>query len=186
MVSAANAPDQAGPRKWILVADDDPGVRGLWVEALKQAGYAAVGAADGLTASHLVHDVFPDLIVLDLKMPHTSGQEFLEHARTRSGLEIPVLIVSGHPEEAPPERLAPGLHIIGRLQKPISPAILVARVREAVGARAPAAPRQTRSRSDRPGDPSRNATGSADLGPASDRNWGAGQHERNGRTSAGL
>jgi len=166
MASAASVPDRTGPRKWILVADDDPGVRRLWVEALEQAGYAAVGAADGLTASHVVHDVFPDLIVLDLKMPHTSGQEFLEHARTRARQQIPVLIVSGHPDEAPPERLAPGLHIIGRLHKPISPAILVARVREAVGASAPDASRQTRPRSDRPGDPSRNATGSADLGPA--------------------
>lgn len=81
------------------MVDDDSRLRTLWVEALRTAGYAAVGAQDGLIASGLIRDLMPDLIILDLRMPHASGRDVLENLRTPPWQKIPLLIVSGYLEE---------------------------------------------------------------------------------------
>jgi chemosensory pili system protein ChpA (sensor histidine kinase/response regulator) len=88
------------PRPWILVVDDDPQVRQLAIEILTYAGYQAVGAAEGLAAIELVRDVSPDLVLLDLHMPRTAGQHFLENLRAHPyWRSTPILIVSGHTDE---------------------------------------------------------------------------------------
>jgi DNA-binding response OmpR family regulator len=120
-------------RRWVLVVDDDARLRALWTEALVQAGYAAVSAEDGMTALELIRDLFPDLILLDLRMPRLSGPGFLKAvASHRRWQTIPILIVSGflEDEEEPDEA---GLRIVGRVQKPLLPSELVERVRAAIG-----------------------------------------------------
>lgn len=121
-------------RRWILVVDDDARLRALWTEALVNAGYAAVGAEDGMTALELIRDLFPDLILLDLRMPRLSGQGFLKavagHKRWQT---IPILIVSGFLEDEEDPDAASGLRVVGRMQKPVRPTELVERVRAAVG-----------------------------------------------------
>jgi response regulator NasT len=122
-------------RRWVLVVDDDHRLRAVWIEALAQAGYAAVGAEDGITALELIRDLFPDLILLDLRMPRLSGWGFLdavrEHHRWK---DIPILIVSAFLEdERDAAATEAGLRIVGRLQKPVRLAELIDRVRAAVG-----------------------------------------------------
>jgi two-component system, chemotaxis family, chemotaxis protein CheY len=121
-------------RKWILVVDDDFRVRDLWVEALQGAGYAAVGAEDGAVALELIRDLFPDLILLDLRMPRLSGWGFLDAIRSHPRWkEIPVLVVSAFLD---PDALAEadkGLRILGGVQKPVTIHELIDRVRAAVG-----------------------------------------------------
>src|SRR5262245_33184765 len=68
-------------QRCVLVADDDPLVRGLWTDALREAGYRVVEAADGLEAVNAMRFLLPDLVVLDLRMPHLSGQDVLALAR---------------------------------------------------------------------------------------------------------
>ena len=121
------------PRKWILLIDDDARLRGLWAEMLEAVGYAVVGAGDGLTANELMRDLFPDLIILDLRMPHLSGWQFLESARARPWQNIPVLIVSGYLDDRQPESIAGGLNIVGKLAKPLTPQELLAKVQEILG-----------------------------------------------------
>ncbi len=116
----------AAPRKWILVVDDDNAVRHLLVRALEDAGYAAVGAEDGLVAGDLVQQLVPHLIILDLHMPRMSGVEFL--ARWQ---QIPVLVLSGYLEEHRRERMPS--NVVGMLQKPFDLAVLIAKVREVLG-----------------------------------------------------
>lgn len=121
-------------RRWILVVDDDTRLRTLWMEALSEAGYATVGAEDGITALELIRDLFPDLILLDLRMPRLSGRGFLDSVRQhRRWSQIPILIVSAFlDDEARPET-EHGLRIVGRMQKPVRLAELIEAVRSTIG-----------------------------------------------------
>jgi two-component system chemotaxis response regulator CheY len=122
-------------RRWILVVDDDTRLRAVWMEALSAAGYATVGAEDGITALELIRDLFPDLILLDLRMPRLSGWGFLDSVRQhRRWKDIPILIVSAYPadDDSRPDA-EQGLRIVGRMQKPVHLAELVGAVRAAVG-----------------------------------------------------
>jgi chemosensory pili system protein ChpA (sensor histidine kinase/response regulator) len=122
------------PRKWVLVVDDNARLRNLWLEVLEEAGYAAVGSEDGLAAGELIRDLFPDMILLDLRMPRASGWDFLENVRANpKWQQIPVVIISAHLEEGPDLAKDSGLRIVGQMEKPVSVADLVAKVREVVG-----------------------------------------------------
>jgi two-component SAPR family response regulator len=80
----------------ILVVDDDPDIRQVLVEALKDEHYRPIAAADGreaiarLSASNGV----PDLVLLDLIMPGVNGYGVLEHIRQNLPQDLPVLIFS--------------------------------------------------------------------------------------------
>ncbi len=121
------------PRKWVLVVDDDARLRAVWTDALAVAGYAVVGSEDGKAALELIRDLFPDLILLDLRMPRMTGQDFLdtvgEHPRWRS---IPILIVSGYLGDDAEVRAA-GVNVVGRMEKPLPLDKLVQQVRAVVG-----------------------------------------------------
>lgn len=121
------------PRKWILVVDDDARLRALWIEALTGAGFAAVGSEDGIAALELIRDLYPDLIMLDLRMPRMSGTTFLDTIRGHPRWQtIPILIVSGYLGEEGDVSTA-GLNVVGRMAKPARLSELIERVREAVG-----------------------------------------------------
>jgi chemosensory pili system protein ChpA (sensor histidine kinase/response regulator) len=122
------------PRKWVLVVDDNARLRALWIEVLEEAGFKAVGSEDGLAAADLIRDLFPDMILLDLRMPRASGWDFLENVRANPRWHtIPVVIVSAHLEEGPDLAADSGLNIVGQLAKPVSVADLVAKVEEVIG-----------------------------------------------------
>lgn len=113
--------------------DDDANVRQLWLDALRLEGYAAVGSEDGLAAAELIRDLFPDLIILDLRMPRMSGWDFLEVIRSNPKWQkIPILIVSGYLEDEP-RPAAAGLTIVGKMAKPVLLQELLGKIRETVG-----------------------------------------------------
>jgi chemosensory pili system protein ChpA (sensor histidine kinase/response regulator) len=121
-------------RKWVLVVDDNARLRALWIEVLEEAGYKAVGSEDGLAAADLIRDLFPDLILLDLRMPRASGWDFLENVRANPRWHtIPVVIVSAHLEEGPDLAADSGLNIVGQLAKPVSVADLLEKVVDIIG-----------------------------------------------------
>ena len=58
----------------MLVAEDEALIRLDLVELLTNEGYQVVGeAADGDEAIALARELRPDLVVMDVKMPHTDG-----------------------------------------------------------------------------------------------------------------
>ena len=124
----------SGARKWVLVVDDNSRLRNLWLEVLEEAVYAAVGSEDGLAAGELIRDLFPDLILLDLRMPRASGWDFLENVRANPKWQrIPVVIVSAHLDEGPDLAKDSGLNIVGQMEKPVAAADLLAKVRALIG-----------------------------------------------------
>ncbi len=62
------------PPMRVLVAEDEALIRMDLVEMLQEEGYAVVGeAGDGGAAVRLAHDLRPDLVLLDVKMPVLDG-----------------------------------------------------------------------------------------------------------------
>jgi CheY-like chemotaxis protein len=87
---------EAGPRKKILVVDDEPDVCLYLSRLFQENGYAAACAGDGLEAMPAVERDKPDLITLDLSMPNKSGVRFYREIKSRPDLkDIPVVFVTG-------------------------------------------------------------------------------------------
>jgi two-component system response regulator VicR len=60
-------------RPVVLVVDDDRGVQDAVREELANSGYEIIVASDGDTAIKLLDALTPDVLVLDLRLPHVSG-----------------------------------------------------------------------------------------------------------------
>jgi PAS domain S-box-containing protein len=126
--------DAAAAQGSILLVEDEEMVRRLARRVLEGTGYAVLEAATGDEAIAIANrrDQRIDLIITDVIMPGMSGQELSAKLREqRPG--IPVLYVSGYSEEAITQhgQLLPNTAF---LQKPFSPAALVVKVREVLGA----------------------------------------------------
>ena len=64
-----------------MVAEDFDDTRTLLRRALELRGYRVVEAHDGLEAVELVEQQCPDLILMDLNMPHLDGLAATERIR---------------------------------------------------------------------------------------------------------
>ena len=82
--------------KKILIIDDDPDILDSMSALLELNGYETVTACDGDDGLAKARADVPDLVLLDLLMPHKSGMRFLNDARNDPALkDIPVVILSG-------------------------------------------------------------------------------------------
>jgi len=110
----------------ILVVEDDARLRNIVRTALERANMHVVTASDGrLALTHAAREA-PDLIVLDVGLPHADGFEVCRQIRTTS--DVPILFLTAHDDEV--DRIL-GLELGGDdyVTKPFSPRELVARIR---------------------------------------------------------
>jgi DNA-binding response OmpR family regulator len=110
----------------ILVADDDQDLLGLIGFTLSQAGYMIVKASDGAAAIKLFAAEAPDLVLLDINMPHASGFQVCETIRQKSRVPVMMLTVRGEEEDLVK---AIELGADDYLTKPFSPRTLLARIK---------------------------------------------------------
>ena len=110
----------------VLIADDDADLRDLIAFALTQAGYLVVRAGDGAAALAAFAAESPDLVILDINMPHASGFQVCEAIRERSAVPVMMLTVRGEEEDLV---RALELGADDYLTKPFSPRTLLARVK---------------------------------------------------------
>lgn len=130
--AAATLDGVATAPKWILIADDDKGIRELWTDMLAGAGYRVLTASNGHDALDLMRAVVPNLILLDLRMPEMSGSALLKVIEGSPVLQqIPVLVISGFLDDDE-FRDVSRFNIVGRLGKPLRNAELLAAVRAAL------------------------------------------------------
>ena len=79
----------------VLVVDDDPAIRELVTETLRDEGYDVSFAEDGMRALELVQEREPDLVLTDIVMPRLSGPELFDQLRL-AGYTGSVVLMSAH------------------------------------------------------------------------------------------
>jgi DNA-binding NarL/FixJ family response regulator len=117
------------PAATVFIVEDDRSCRRLIVDVLRQDGFHTIEAATGREALEMLERMRPDLAVLDVHLPGTSGYEIHRRLRDQFGDELPVIFVSGERTE-PYDRVA-GL-LLGAddyVVKPFDPDELATRVR---------------------------------------------------------
>jgi DNA-binding response OmpR family regulator len=113
----------------VLVVEDDPDIAQLVLHYLGKAGFAAETVSSGREALISIAARPPDLLVLDLMLPHVDGLEICRVARSNDATAaIPIIMLTARAEES--DRIV-GLELGADdyLAKPFSPNELVARVR---------------------------------------------------------
>jgi signal transduction histidine kinase/CheY-like chemotaxis protein len=141
-LESGRVPKAAGRPSTILVAEDEPAVRGLIVSALRSAGHHVLAAEDGNTALEIARryrgDI--DLLCTDGVMPGTSSTTLIASFRALFP-SANVLVCSGHSEELTldPSRLLE----LRYLQKPFTVETLLESVSAALEKPAKATQRAT-------------------------------------------
>lgn len=108
----------------ILIAEDEPEIADIIAAYLARAGLRSLHAADGLQALELHQSHKPDLVLLDVQMPHLDGWQVLAEIRHRS--DTPVIMLTAMDQDI--DKLM-GLRIGADdyVVKPFNPAEVVAR-----------------------------------------------------------
>ena len=131
------------PKPAVVVVDDDPELRALLCDYLRENGLVPAPAADGpglwRALSRLPEP--PAAVVLDLMLPGEDGLSLLRRLRARPDLsaELPVLMLSARGEEM--DRII-GLEVGADdyMAKPFNPRELLARLRALMRRHAPPPP----------------------------------------------
>ena len=81
--------------KTIFFVEDSEVELLAYKRVFERAGYCVQAAKDGLEAIRLLHNVMPDLVLLDLLMPRFDGVEVMKFIRSETRLKtVPVIIFS--------------------------------------------------------------------------------------------
>ncbi|MGB1249999.1 MAG: response regulator transcription factor [Candidatus Promineifilaceae bacterium] len=83
----------------IFVIDDDPELLMMVGMILRRAGHETVLANDSVEGSDRVIVETPDLLILDLMMPHLSGFEVCRKIRASSASHTPIMILTARIQE---------------------------------------------------------------------------------------
>ena len=96
MIAPAEGPLTASKTKTVLIVDDDRSVADTFARMLKLEGFEVATAINAEAGLELAENVRPNAIILDFRMPITSGLQFLRILRAKPHLvEVPVAIVTG-------------------------------------------------------------------------------------------
>lgn len=86
----------------ILVVDDERALANMVSRILEEEGFMATPVGDGAAALVSVRQTPPDLIVLDLSLPHVNGLEVCRQLR-REGVGVPIIMLTAR--DAVPDRV---------------------------------------------------------------------------------
>lgn len=110
----------------ILIAEDES-VTALGLEQdLRALGHSVIGVAgDGVTAVSMARTLSPDLVMLDVRMPHLSGLEAAEQIHGERA--VPIIIVTAYSDAETLSRAAT-VPVFHYLVKPVTAAQLGAAI----------------------------------------------------------
>ncbi|MCA9897614.1 MAG: response regulator [Ardenticatenaceae bacterium] len=114
----------------ILIVDDEPMTRNLLRLMLERVGFDISEAGDGQEALDMVAEKQPDLLILDVMMPHVDGITVCERLRAQAETAVlPIILLSARTS---PEAVRMGLEAGANkyVGKPVSREALIGHVRE--------------------------------------------------------
>ncbi len=104
----------------ILVVEDNELNLKLFCDLLRAHGYEAEAVRDGREAVDRAHAFGPDLVVMDIQMPHVSGLELIEQMKADQDLRAtPIMAVTAYAAKGDEERIRDA-GAEGYVSKPIS------------------------------------------------------------------
>jgi CheY-like chemotaxis protein len=119
------------PKPSVLIADDDLDARTMYGVYLRAMGCDVFTATDGMSAVRQATAMHPDLIVMDLAMPHLDGWAATERLRrSPSTRGIPIIALTAVPGARESARLS-GCDAF--MAKPCLPQLLWCEVRLLLG-----------------------------------------------------
>jgi len=120
----------------ILVVEDNELNLKLFCDLLRAHAYVAEPVRDGREAVATARTFVPDLIVMDIQMPHISGLELIEQIKADGELApIPIMAVTAYAAKGDEERIRDA-GAEGYVSKPISVLKFVEAVRSLLDAAA--------------------------------------------------
>jgi len=115
----------------VLIADDEALIRQDIKEILTEAGYDVVAEAkDGHHALELAKLTFPEIMVLDIKMPNINGLEAAEEIQIALNRRIPTIILTAFNQSELIQK-AGEVGAFAYLTKPVKPQDLIATIETA-------------------------------------------------------
>jgi len=116
----------------ILIVDDEPDIVAFISYNLKNKGYLVATAKDGVEAIRKAREFRPDLILLDIMMPHKDGIETIRELRQMPDFEHTAIIflTALSDEKSEIEGLKTGAD--DYIAKPIKPELLATRISAAL------------------------------------------------------
>lgn len=118
----------AGPRRKIVIVDDDVLIRETVRLALDHAGFYVIAVGEPERALAVVRAEKPDLVIMDLYMPGSDGRELIRALKSDPEIaKTPVILFSGSDEAID---VVSGLQsgAVEYLGKPIDGEILLAKI----------------------------------------------------------
>jgi DNA-binding response OmpR family regulator len=114
----------------ILVTDDDPRILLLMTEVLGEAGYEVLQASTGKECLEALKSHHPDIVLLDVMLPDTTGMELCRQIKADERLQgIFVILWSGVQVSSESQADALNAGADGYITKSVSNEELLARVR---------------------------------------------------------
>ena len=90
----------------IAIIEDEAAIQRMYCMKLKFCSFEVCEAEDGQSGLSVIEKEKPDLILLDLRMPHMSGDEMLRELRNKDwGQNIPVIILTNISKDEAPRTL---------------------------------------------------------------------------------
>lgn len=113
----------------ILLVDDEPDILEIIAYSLESAGYKIYKANNGLEAIKIAEKITPDLIIMDLMMPHMNGIDACDQIRKSNNLnDVIITFLSARGEDF--SKIA-GFEAGADdyITKPIKPKVLLSKVK---------------------------------------------------------
>jgi CheY-like chemotaxis protein len=92
--------------KQVLIAEDNDDLRRIFARVFQDYDFTVTSVADGqLALEHLMMNV-PDVVILDINMPHLSGFDLLAYIRKSPDLiDTKVIVVTGNSQAMQDEKI---------------------------------------------------------------------------------
>jgi DNA-binding response OmpR family regulator len=111
--------------KRVLIADDDALVRGSLAAVLESEGFVVDEAHNGIDTVTRAIEHSPDLVLLDLNMPHWDGWTAFSQLNRVAPL-LPVIVITARPNQY---EKAARLRVDAFMEKPLNIPILVSAIK---------------------------------------------------------